>query len=219
MAFGPLRIEYDEHVLEPRPWTLAQAQWAAELLRSHEDVSPLLELCAGAGQIGLAAAALSDRTAVLVDASEDACRLATRNAAGAGLSGRVEVRHGPMDEVVGSDESFALVLADPPYIPSAHTRAFPSDPLTAIDGGDDGLALARTCLQVGASHLCPGGPMLLQLRDGPQAAELAAELRDQASAALELVEVRDVPDGGSLLHLVRTDVASPAPTAVDEGAT
>src|SRR5512139_165722 len=74
MAFGPLDIEYDEHVLEPRLWTLAQARWAAELLRSHGGVSPLLELCAGAGQIGLAAAALSDRAAVLVDASEDACR-------------------------------------------------------------------------------------------------------------------------------------------------
>lgn len=218
MVFGPLQIEYDEHVLEPRPWTLTQAQWAAELLRSQEDVSPLLELCAGAGQIGLAAAMLSDRAAVLVDASEDACRLAARNAVGAGLSGRVEVRHGPMDEVVGPDESFALVLADPPYIPSAHTGAFPHDPLTAIDGGDDGLALARTCLRVGASHLRRGGPMLLQLRDGTQAAELAAELRDQATAALELVEVRDVPDGGSLLHLVRTDGASPAPTADDEGA-
>lgn len=203
VAFGPLDIEYDEHVLEPRQWTLAQSQWAAELLRSHEGVSPLLELCAGAGQIGLAAAALSGRAAVLVDSSEDACRFAARNAAAAGLSGRVDVRHGPMDEVVGPDESFALVLADPPYIPSAHTGAFPRDPLTAIDGGDDGLELARTCLRVGAGHLLPGGSMLLQLRDGPQVDQLAAELRGQAPTALELVEARDVPGGGSVLHLVR----------------
>ena len=213
VVFGPLHIEYDEHVLEPRLWTLAQSRWAAELLRSHEGVSPLLELCAGAGQIGLAAAALSDRAAVLVDSSEDACRFAARNAAVAGLSGRVDVRHGPMDEAVRPDESFALVLADPPYIPSAHTGAFPGDPLTAIDGGGDGLELARTCLRVGARHLRPGGAMLLQLRDGPQADELAAELRGQEPAALELAEVRHVPGGGSVLHLVRTDVAAPAPTA------
>jgi hypothetical protein len=60
--------------------------------------------------------------------------------------------------------------------------------------------------------------MLLQLRDGTQADELAAELRGQAPAALELVEVRHVPGGGSVLHLVKTDVASPTPTADDEGA-
>ena len=218
VTFGPLDIEYDERVLEPRLWTLAQSQWAAELLRSHGGVSPLLELCAGAGQIGLAAAALSGRAAVLVDSSEDACRFAARNAAVAGLSGRVDVRHGPMQEVVGPHESFALVLADPPYIPSAHTGAFPRDPLTAIDGGDDGLELARACLRIGAGHLRPGGPLLLQLRDGAQADQLAAELHAQAPAALELAEVRDVPGGGSVLHLVRTDVASLAPTAGDEGA-
>ena len=212
--FGPLDIEYDEHGLKPRLWTLAQSRWAAELLRSHEDASPLLELCAGAGQIGLAAAALSHQAAVLVDSSEHACRLAARNAAAAGLSGRVDVRHGPMDEMLQPDELFALVLADPPYIPSAHTGTFPRDPLTAIDGGDDGLELARTCLRVGASHLRPGGPMLLQLRDGAQADEVAAELRGQQERTpLEVVEARDVPGGGSVLHLVRTGVASPARTA------
>jgi methylase of polypeptide subunit release factors len=46
-----------------------------------EDTAPLLELCTGAGQIGLAAAALSYRAAVLVDSSEHACRFAARNAA------------------------------------------------------------------------------------------------------------------------------------------
>ena len=53
--FGPLDIEYDERVLEPRAWTLAQSEWAAQLLTGAGD-EPLLELCAGAGQIGLAAA-------------------------------------------------------------------------------------------------------------------------------------------------------------------
>ena len=140
---------------------------------------------------------------MLVDASEAACEISVRNAADAGLGGRVEVRHGPMDEVLAEHERFALVLADPPYIPSADTGTFPEDPLTAIDGGDDGLGLARLCLSVAAAHLEPGREVLLQLRDLTQAEQLAAELRDGPEVPLEHVDARVVEDRGTLLRLLR----------------
>ena len=202
LEFGPLRIAYDDRVLEPRPWTFAQSRWAADLLESAPP-GPILELCSGAGQIGLAAALLTGRDVVLVDASEAACEISVRNAADAGLGGRVDVRHGPMDEVLGEHERFALVLADPPYIPSADTGTFPEDPLTAIDGGDDGLGLARLCLSVAAAHLEPGHEVLLQLRDLAQADRLAAELRDGPGVPLEHVDARVVEDRGTLLRLRR----------------
>lgn len=203
LPFGPLHVAYDDRVLEPRPWTLAQSQWAADLLGSGPP-GRILELCSGAGHIGLAAAALSGREVVLVDASEAACELSARNAAEAGLADRVEVRHGRMDEVVGTDERFALVLADPPYIPSADTATFPQDPLTAIDGGADGLELARLCLRVAAEHLDAGREVLLQLRDLMQAEQLATELREGPATALEYVDARVVEDRGALLRLRRT---------------
>ena len=202
VRFGPLDIAYDEQVLEPRAWTLAQSEWAADLLTSCDD-GPLLELCSGAGQIGLAAAALSGRPAVLVDASAAACTFARANAASAGLADRVDVRHAAMTEALRPAERFPLVLADPPYIPSAHTGVFPEDPLTAIDGGDDGLDLARLCLEVGARHLEAGGHLLVQLRDPEQAEQLVSELRVTRSPLLALVEVRSYDGRGSVLHLVR----------------
>ena len=202
LEFGPLRIAYDDRVLEPRPWTFAQSRWAADLLRDAP-AGPILELCSGAGQIGLAAALLSGRDVVLVDASEAACEISVRNAADAGLGGRVEVRHGRMDAVLREDERFALVLADPPYIPSADTGAFPQDPLTAIDGGDDGLGPARLCLSVAAGHLDVDGEVLLQLRDLVQAEQLAAELRGGPGVPLEYVDARVVEDRGALLRLRR----------------
>lgn len=202
LEFGPLRIAYDDRVLEPRPWTFAQSRWAADLLESAPP-GPVLELCSGAGQIGLAAALLSGRDVVLVDASEAACEISVRNAADAGLGGRVEVRHGPMDTVLREDERFALVLADPPYIPSADTGTFPEDPLTAIDGGGDGLDLARLCLSVAAAHLDAGHEVLLQLRDLAQAEQLATELRDGPGVPLEYVDARVVEGRGTLLRLRR----------------
>lgn len=202
-SFGPLDIEYDDRVLEPRAWTLAQAEWAAELLASCPD-GPILEICAGAGQIGLAAAALSGRPAVLVDASDPACTFARRNAESAGLADRVDVRHGPMTEALAAAERFALVLADPPYIPSSHTGSFPLDPLTAIDGGHDGLDIARMCLEVGAAHLASGGPLLIQLRDRDQAEELAVGVTRRDEPLFAPVGVEQFGDHGAVLHLVRT---------------
>ena len=185
LEFGPLRIAYDDRVLEPRPWTFAQSRWAADLL-ADAPPGPILELCSGAGQIGLAAALLSGRDIVLVDASEAACEISVRNAADAGLGGRVEVRHGPMDAVLGDDERFALVLADPPYIPSGETDSFGDDPPPAIDGGPDGLEVIRTCMEVAARHLHPNGAVLMQTRGLAQARAVSKEERTD----LRLCDVR-----------------------------
>jgi release factor glutamine methyltransferase len=202
VAFGPLTISYDETVLEPRPWTFAQSEWAAGLLAAAGP-GRVLELCCGAGQIGLAAAALSGRDLVLVDASADACKFSQLNADAAGLEGATEVRHGPMHEVLDDDERFALVLADPPYLPSHSTGLFPDDPEHAVDGGGDGLALARMSLDVAARHTRPGTPVLLQLRDLAQADVLAEELHD--SHPLAHVETRVLDPRGAVLLLRRTD--------------
>lgn len=201
LPFGPLTICYDETVLEPRPWTFAQSQWAAQLLADLPP-GPVLELCCGAGQIGLAAAALAGREVTLVDASPEACTFSRRNARTAGLEGSVTVRHGLMDQVLGADERFALVLADPPYLPSASTGLFPADPRHAVDGGDDGLRLARTCLEVAARHTDPGAPVLLQLRDLEQAQAFAEELHE--GHPLTHAETRVLNPRGAVLHLRRT---------------
>jgi methylase of polypeptide subunit release factors len=200
--FGPLTISYDETVLEPRAWTFGQSAWAVDLLRDAPP-GPVLELCCGAGHIGLAVAALTGRDVVLVDASAAACKFAQHNAVLAGLEGGTDVRHGLLDAALDHHESFALVLADPPYLPSATTGHFPDDPLHAVDGGADGLTLARLCMDVAARHTEPGTPVLLQLRDLPQARELAEELHD--SHPLTHVESRELDVRGAVLHLRRTD--------------
>src|SRR4051794_32540122 len=58
-AFGPIMVDYDARVLTPRDWTLGQSEWAAELARGFDVAGRMLELCAGAGHIGLAAAVLA----------------------------------------------------------------------------------------------------------------------------------------------------------------
>lgn len=181
LPFGPLTISWHEGVLEPRPWTAAQSRWAAELAEELPE-GPLLELCSGAGHIGLLAAYLARRPLVCVDVSPEACALTRLNADAAGVA--VDVREGPMDAVLREGERFGLVIADPPWVSTQEVVTYPEDPVLAIDGGPDGLAIARLCLEVADAHLAEDGLLVLQLGDEAQAAALAEE------TALRLWEVR-----------------------------
>lgn len=200
--FGPLEVAYDERVLEPRPWTLAQSRWAAEVAADAAP-GPLLELCAGVGHIGLAAAVLADRDLVQVELDPVAAAFALANANHAGWASRVEVRVGRLEDVVAAGERFPLVIADPPYLPTAEVDRFPSDPLLAIDGGADGLALVRACLVVASGHLVAGGSLLLQVAGPRQADEVAAIVADAQQAALQMLETRVIDQARAIMLLSR----------------
>lgn len=195
--FGPVDIGYDGGVLEPRPWTLAQSEWAAELA----DGRPMLEIGCGAGQIGLAAVALSHAPLVQVDRDPAACRWAARNARRNGLSHLVEQRCGTADEVLRPDERFGLVLADPPYVPTAEVARFPEDPVLAIDGGRDGLELVRAFVTQAAAHLDPDGAVVLQVWGRRQADQAWAWLDAPGAPALRVLAVRDYAPDRSLVLL------------------
>ncbi len=173
LRFGGLTIEYDDRVLRPRPWTELQSRWGAELLQDAAP-GPVLELCSGAGHIGLLLAALADRPLVAVDLNPAACYFTAHNAEGAGLSGRVEVREGRLEEALREQEQFALVSADPPWVTTEGVAEFPEDPLLAIDGGADGLAVARACLLACSGHVMTGGSVLVQLGSDAQADALSS---------------------------------------------
>ena len=179
---------------------MAQARWAAELA----DTAPpgrLLELCSGAGQIGLATASLCrSRDLVMVDADARACSYARANATRAGLGTAVDVRQAPLQDALAPEELFAVIVADPPWVPSSGTARYPEDPLWAIDGGADGLDVARLCLHVIADHLRPGGSAVLQLGTADQVRSLAADLGHE----LQIVGRRDIPAAnGILVQLTR----------------
>lgn len=202
MKFGPLTIRFDDRVLRPRPWTIAQSVWAAELAEDAPR-GGILELCAGVGHIGLALASqVISRDLVMVDANPTACEYARDNAKSAGLAGRVEVRQGRIEYAIEPTEQFALILADPPWMPSGETAQFPQDPLTAIDGGPDGLVVARVCLEIVARHLMAGGLGVLQLRDGHQANGVRRYIEAHAELQLRVDEIRPVPAAnGTLVKL------------------
>lgn len=196
VTFGSLRIAYDDQVLAPRAWTQWQSLWAAQLADTAPD-GPILELCSGAGQIGLLAVANCPRDLVAVDLNETACRFAAQNARTAGLSDRVEIRNKALEEACSAEERFPIIIADPPWVPGSQTGQFPEDPLFAIDGGADGLSVARACLRVIGAQLERGGAALLQVGSADQVDALRPEL----PTGLEVVEVREEPGRGAVALL------------------
>ena len=205
-VFGHLPIIFDARVLRPRPWTVAQSRWAAELLRTIPGRHRVLELCAGAGHIGLLALALAEARSeaghllVSVDVNPAATEFVRRNAEAAGLGPRIDARVGSIGDMLAPDERFDLVIADPPWVPSAETVRFPDDPVVAIDGGTDGLDVVRDCIGACENHLVPGGSVLLQLGSVSQARRVQDSLRSSGSV-LSLQKIRTFGSQGVVARL------------------
>jgi methylase of polypeptide subunit release factors len=195
--FGDLRIAFDRRLLRPRSWTENQSLWAAELLPSLPP-GTVLELCSGAGQIGLLGVAGSGRRLVCVDVNPVAAEYIAANAVAAGLRNRVEIRLGRIDDALAPRERFPLIIADPPWVPGPDTARFPEDPLLAIDGGEDGMGVVRECLAAIESHLGPGGVALLQLGPGDQVQAVAEMIE---GTGLVPGETRDFGERGALLRI------------------
>jgi len=196
--FGGLSIRHGGGVLVPREWTSLQSSWARDLLVRRPG-GAVLELCCGAGHIGLAATAGTSRRLVQVDLSARAAAWAHHNALAHDRARLTEVRHGDVNEVLAPHERFALVLADPPYLRTDEADAHPDDPRLAVDGGVDGTAVPRQVLAVAGRHLAQGGAILLQARGRRQVDQLEPSV---GALGLRVVEVRDVdPDRAvALLH-------------------
>lgn len=194
---GGLAVAWDRRVLEPRPWTAEQAQWLAELA-GDAPAGPALELCSGAGHLGLLLAHLTGRPLVQVDVDPVAGEFARANAARHGIA--TDVRTASMEEALRADERFALLLADPPWVERSRIGDFPDDPVGAIDGGDDGTVLARLCLRVAEAHLLDDGVLVLQVGDQGQVDRIAADLGALAPR-LRLVDCR-IRERGALAQFV-----------------
>jgi release factor glutamine methyltransferase len=86
--------------------------------------------------------------------------------------------------------SFDLVLANPPYVPSAEAKALLgrgwSEPPMALDGGEDGLDLVRRLVPEAARALAPGGALLVEA-DGGQAGAVEELFRASRFTDIEAV--------------------------------
>jgi release factor glutamine methyltransferase len=174
--FCGLRIEVDPGVFVPRQRTELLVRRAAQLCPPHAVV---VDLACGSGAIGRAVAARTPIDLYAADIEPAAVACARRNLAPVGG----HVHQGDLYEALPGDlrGRVDVVVANVPYVPSEAVGLMPPEarlfePLTALDGGADGLDLLRRAAAGAGDWLRPGGHLLVEtsLDQAPAAAQAYA---------------------------------------------
>jgi release factor glutamine methyltransferase len=160
--FFGLSLQVDARVLDPRPDTETLVDWALEVLRHQNAVSPaVLDLGTGSGAIALALQhARPDAHVTAMDASADALAVARANAHRLCLPVAF-IQSSWLTQVRGH---FDLIVSNPPYIAAddPHLAALTHEPLQALASGPDGLDDLRQIMAQAPAHMHHGGWLLLE---------------------------------------------------------
>lgn len=143
-----------------------------EALKINGRGKTLLDLCCGTGCIGVSLAKLGGFEVTFGDISRDCLALARENAALNGVPGKFLLT----DMFSDISDSFDLICVNPPYIPTSELASLQTEvkrePVLALDGGADGLDFYRSIACDYATHISPGGALLMEVGAG-QAADVA----------------------------------------------
>ncbi|MFO7639243.1 MAG: peptide chain release factor N(5)-glutamine methyltransferase [bacterium] len=173
--FLDFELRVDRRALIPRPETEELVLRALALRPAPRRV---LDYGTGSGCIAIAVARFCPGARVLaVDRSRRALALARRNLLEHRLARRVRLLAAARpDDPALRRRRFELVIANPPYIPTARLarlapRVREHEPRSALDGGPDGTKILTMLLDRGPALLAPGGLLAAEV-DSSHAAAL-----------------------------------------------
>ncbi|HWA62746.1 MAG TPA: peptide chain release factor N(5)-glutamine methyltransferase [Caulobacteraceae bacterium] len=190
-GFWKIMLRVTPDVLTPRPDTETILDVVLKEVGEHQRFN-LLDLGVGSGAILLAI--LAERPlgrGLGVDVSDEALAVARENAANLGLEARTALLHG--DWTAGlADESFDVVVSNPPYIPSGDIAGLEPEvsrhePRLALDGGPDGLEAYRILAPEVLRVLRPGGLFAVEI-GADQKAAVEALFRAAGAEAVHTVQ-------------------------------
>ncbi len=209
--FMGLKLMVGPGVLIPRPETEFMAEQAIKTLRSKgldvRGFSPhtsrltpirILDLCTGCGCLALALAKeFPDLQVYGTDISEVAIGYAKRNAGINRIKNAVFLKGSlfqPVEEMFAIDcFSFAvdLIISNPPYIRTDDIKSLQPEvkdwePVTAIDGGADGLDFYRELIPSARRYLKYDGLLMLELGTG-QASSVADIIESSGYTQIQII--------------------------------
>ncbi|GAB1475854.1 peptide chain release factor N(5)-glutamine methyltransferase [Bacillota bacterium] len=222
--FMGLEFKVNEHVLIPRQDTeLLVEKTLEELTKRKPPVRGhhILDLCCGSGAIAVSLACHLKKKKIKAsitasDISPEALNVARHNAAANGAERMIEFAEGdlfspfPISRKGKAKRRFNVITCNPPYIPS---RVIPTlmrevrdhEPVTALDGGEEGLDFYIRILREAHIFLAKGGIMFLEIgHDQGKALSLLTE----AAGAYGPAEILKDASGNDRLAIIRLRDAS-----------
>ena len=186
--FFGLSFEVSPAVLIPRPETELLVETALRWLRLHPAADSVLDVGTGSGCIAISLAVHAPVLRVIAtDLSAKALSIAQRNAEVHHVEARITCVQA--DLIPKDLGRFDLICANLPYVPTsklAEVNSLPFEPILALDGGPDGLALIKRCLACAPAHIRAPGMLLFEIEatTGDAALALACNVFPQAKISL-----------------------------------
>jgi len=170
MPFRNIVVHVRPGVFIPRPETEVLVDVGLEAIEGVID-PVVVDLCTGSGCVACAIGLEVPAARVFAtEISPVAVETARANVERLGLAGRVHVAQADLFEGVPPEMQGAidLVMANPPYVPSGDLPDLPAEvrgfePDVALDGGRDGLGMARRIMSEALKWLAPGGALAMEL--------------------------------------------------------
>ncbi|XP_034098844.1 MTRF1L release factor glutamine methyltransferase [Drosophila albomicans] len=171
--FMDITLKTAPTVFIPRPETEEFVRLVIENYKNVKHVD-MLEVGCGSGAMSLSMLhALPQVDATAIERSKAATALAWENAKLLGLHQRFKVHNHTMEEDKYmpeelKDKQYDLIISNPPYVKTdefqyLHPEVVVYENLNALDGGSDGLRVARLVFELACRHLRPGGKLWLEL--------------------------------------------------------
>lgn len=150
-----------EGVLIPRPETEELVEKCIEIIKKLK-LSVVYDLCTGSGCIGLSIAKeCPDVRCYLFELYDNALSFAKKNLEAMSLENVQIIKHDVLNKYDGNILSADIIVSNPPYIESSEICGLQSEvlrePLTALDGGEDGLVFYRAIYENWSERLNKNG--------------------------------------------------------------
>ena len=169
-AFFGLDFEVTKDVLIPRPETELLVETALKLLGTDRSTPFICDLGTGSGCIAIALLYENQRaSAIAIDVSEAAIRVAKRNAQSHHVSNRlILLAADGFSALHPNQKRFNLIVSNPPYVAGSawdglQREVRDHEPRVALVSGPDGLVMIRRLLNESGAFLKRGGHLLFEI--------------------------------------------------------
>ncbi len=185
--FYGFTLKVNSNVLIPRPETEELVMHALEVITEN---SKVLDMCTGSGAIAITVNKKTGAEVTAVDYYENAIEVAKQNAESLGAS----VNFVKSDMFAGVEGKFNVILSNPPYILKSELASLQPEvklePITALDGGEDGLDFYKIIAKNAGAYLEDGGYLFLEC--GINQAEQIVELLSAENAFNGIEIIKDI---------------------------